>query len=83
MKMGARKLKLPKLRVLNKTTTVIFGWTCGNNLWTSGENALDERERGGAKTPKVQILKVNIDRPMEKDACRLICNSRRKYYEGK
>jgi hypothetical protein len=83
MKMGARKLKLPKLRVLNQNTTVRFRWTCDNNLWTSGENALDERERGRAKTLEVWIPEVNIDRAMEKDVCRLIYNSKRKYSGGK
>jgi hypothetical protein len=53
MKMGARKLKLPKPRVPKKNTTIRFGWTHGNNLWTSRENALDESDKGEAKTPKV------------------------------
>jgi hypothetical protein len=52
-----------------------FGWTHGSDLRTLGENAPDERERGGAKTPEVRIPEVNIDRPMEKDACHMICNS--------
>jgi hypothetical protein len=79
MKIGVRNLKLPKPRVPKKTTTIRFGWTCDNDLWTSGENAPDESERGGDKTPEAWILEVNIDRPMEKDACRLICNSERNY----
>jgi hypothetical protein len=74
--MGARKLKLLKLGVPKKTNTIIFGWTCGNDLWTLGENAPDESKRGGAKSPKVCIPEVDIDRSMEKDAWRLICNSR-------
>jgi hypothetical protein len=50
MKMGARRLKILKIEVLKKTTTVRFGWTPNSDLWTSGENASDESERGGAKT---------------------------------
>jgi hypothetical protein len=61
--------------VPKKTTTIRFGWTHDNDLWTLGENAPDESERGGAKTPKVRIPEVDIDRPMEKDAWHLICNS--------
>jgi hypothetical protein len=39
------------------------------------KTAPDERERGGDKTPEVRIPKVNIDCLMEKDVCRMICNS--------
>jgi hypothetical protein len=60
--MGARRLELPKPRVPKQTTTIRFGWTRDNNLQTSGENAPDESEREGDKTPEVRIPKVNIDR---------------------
>ena len=74
MKMGARKLKLPKPEVPKKTTTIRFGWKHNNDLWSLRENSLDESERGGDKTLEVQIPKVNIDCPMEKDVQRFIYN---------
>jgi hypothetical protein len=52
MKMGARRLKLLKPGVSKKTTTVRFGWTRDSDLWNSGENALDESERGGDKNSR-------------------------------
>jgi hypothetical protein len=78
MKMRVRRLKILKLGVPKKTTTIRFGWTRDNNLSNLGENALDERGRGGDKTPEVRIPEVNIDRLMDKDVCRLICNFGRK-----
>jgi hypothetical protein len=55
MKLGVEMLKLPKPGFWKKTTTVIFGWTHNSDLQTSGENALDESKRGGAKNPRVWI----------------------------
>jgi hypothetical protein len=75
MKPGVEMLKLPKPGFLKQTTTIRFGWTHDNDPWTSGENAPDESERGGAKTPRVRIPEVDIDHLMEKDVWRLICNS--------
>jgi hypothetical protein len=69
-------MELLKLGFSKQTTTVRFGWTCGSNLRTLGENSMDESERGGAKTLGVRIPKVDIDHLMEKDTWCLIYNSR-------
>jgi hypothetical protein len=45
-------LKLPKLVFSNQTTTVIFGWTRGNNRWSSGEITPDEIESRDLETLK-------------------------------
>jgi hypothetical protein len=51
-KLGGDVLKLSKPKVPKKNTTIIFGWTCINDQWTSRENTLDESERGEVETIK-------------------------------
>jgi hypothetical protein len=75
-KLGGVVSKILKPEVPKKTTIIRFGWIGGSDQWTSGENTLDESERGEAETPKARIPEVNHDRPIEKDVWHLIFNSR-------
>jgi hypothetical protein len=40
--MGVGRMKLPKPEVPKQATTIRFGWTRGNDRWTSGENTLKD-----------------------------------------
>jgi hypothetical protein len=60
-------------------TTIDMGRSHTRDPLTSGENTLDENVNKEDETPEARIPEINIDHPMEKDACFLICNSGRKY----